>query len=524
MLLTLITFIPILGALFLLIVPDGFTGAHKRIAFVISLVPLVLCLPLMMVFPYGEPGFHLTVTNPWVPALGIDYRIGIDGMSLVLVVLTTLLSTISILASFEYIQKREKLFYFFMLMLETGMLGTFIALDMFLFFLFWELMLVPMYFIIGIWGGKDRIYAGIKFFLFTSFGSALMLLVIFYLYFAVNQQLGGILTFSFEEFTKVSLDPATQKWLFFAFVLAFLIKMPLFPFHTWLPYAHTEAPTAGSVILAGILLKTGVYGFLRFAVPFFPAAVLEFTPLLMLLSIIGLIYGALIAMIQKDVKRLVAYSSVSHMGILLAGILAWNLQGIQGGIIQMINHGLSTGGLFLIVGIIYERRHTRLISDFGGLAKTMPLFAIFFMIFTLSSIGLPGLNGFVGELLILTGLMGASIVWASLAATGVILGAIYMLMLYQKMMFGPIRNPENEKLQDLSNRELIVLVPIALLCFLIGMFPQPLLKTIEPTAQQIVEYVEPHWEHTRWYEDVAYKPGELGVELDSADSSSSAQH
>lgn len=518
MLLSLITLIPILGALVLLLVPSGFAGAHKRLAFFISLVSFVLCFPLLILFPYGEPGFHLTVTKAWVPALGIDYRIGVDGLSLVLVVLTTLLTSISILASYEYIKKNEKLFYAFMLMLETGMIGTFVALDLFLFFLFWELMLVPMYFIIGIWGGKDRIYASIKFFLYTAFGSALMLLVIFYLYFAAHQQLGE-LSFSFEHLTKLTLDPITQNWLFFAFILAFLIKMPLFPFHTWLPYAHTEAPTAGSVILAGILLKTGVYGFLRFAVPFFPAAAVEFTPLLMLLSIIGLIYGALIAMVQHDVKKLVAYSSVSHMGILLAGILAWNVQGIQGGIIQMINHGLSTGGLFLIVGMIYERRHTRQISEFGGIAKVMPTFAVFFMIFTLSSIGLPGLNGFVGEFLILTGLAGASIFWLVLAATGVVLGAAYMLMLYQKMMFGPIRNPENEKLTDLSNREVLVLIPIAVLCFIIGMFPQPLIKTIEPSANQIVEYIEPYMQDARWYEAVAWQPGEHAAETTSTESS-----
>lgn len=507
MVLSLITLIPILGALFLLVVPSGFEGAHKRLAFVISLVPLVLCLPLLMLFPYGESGFHLTAQSEWVPALGISFHIGVDGMSLILVVLTTLLTSISILASFEYIKKSEQLFYAFMLMLETGMIGTFVSLDMFLFFLFWELMLVPMYFIIGIWGGQHRIYAGIKFFLYTAFGSALMLLVIFYLYFSAYAQLGE-LSFSYEYLKQLNLETDIQLWLFFAFVLAFLIKMPLFPFHTWLPYAHTEAPTAGSVILAGILLKTGVYGFLRFAVPFFPEAAVTFTPFLMLLSIIGLIYGALIAMIQQDVKKLVAYSSVSHMGILLAGILAWNLQGVQGGIIQMINHGLSTGGLFLVVGMIYERRHTRMVSEFGGLASVMPVFAIFFMIFTLSSIGLPGLNGFVGEFLILVGISGASIFWLILAATGVVLGAAYMLMLYQKMMFGPNDNPKNQNLQDLNNREVLVLLPIAVLCFIIGMFPQPLIKTIEPTATEIVETIEPHLDSARWYEEVAWKPGE----------------
>lgn len=502
MLLTLITFVPLFGALFLLCVPSALEGAHKRVAFVVSLIPVALCVPLYFLFDLGGPQFQHAIAVPWVPALGIEFRLGVDGMSLVLIILTTILTSLSILASFTYIQKREKLFYFFMLLLETGMIGTFAALDMFLFFLFWELMLVPMYFIIGMWGGKDRIYASIKFFLYTAFGSALMLLVIFYLYFAAMQEFGAG-SFNFENFIALPLDPAVQKWLFAGFVLAYLIKMPLFPFHTWLPYAHTEAPTAGSVILAGVLLKTGVYGFLRFAVPFFPEAVVAFTPLLMLLSITGLIYGAWIALAQKDVKRLIAYSSVSHMGILLAGILAWNVEGIQGGIVQMLNHGLSTGGLFLVVGVIYERRHTREIAEFGGLAKTMPVFAAVFMIFTLSSVGLPGLNGFVGEFLILVGLMGASIPWAVLAATGVVIGAIYMLWLYQKMMFGEITREENKNLKDLDNREFAVMLPLVLLCFLIGLYPQPLLKTIEPSAKAIVEYVEPHIDVEPWHASLA---------------------
>ena len=506
MLLTLITFIPLLGGLFLLCVPSALEGAHKRLAFAISLVPLVLSIMMFFMFKTGQVEFQFTVLKSWVPSLGIHYRLGVDGLSLVLVLLTAFLTPLSILASFRSIQTREKMFYFSMLLLETGMIGTFVALDMFLFFLFWELMLVPMYFIIGIWGHEYRIYASIKFFLYTAFGSALMLLVIFYLYFEAAEQFGDLVSFNFENFTTLDLSPVTQRWLFAGFVLAFLIKMPIFPFHTWLPYAHTEAPTAGSVLLAGILLKTGVYGFLRFAIPFFPDAVVSFTPLLMLLAVIGIIYGAMVAMVQRDVKRLVAYSSVSHMGVLLAGILAWNLQGIEGGILQMVNHGLSTGALFLIVGMIYERRHTREVSEFGGLSKTMPLFAAYFMIMTLSSIGLPGLNGFVGEFLILAGLMGSSIVWTCLAATGVILGAVYMLTLYQRMMFGPIHKSENQQLADLDKREVAILLPIALCCFLIGIYPQPLIKTIEPSARKIVETIQPHLVATPWHETITLPP------------------
>ncbi len=507
MLLTLITFIPLFGAVLLLCIPRGLEGVHKWFAFAVSLLALVLCIPLMILFPYGETGFHFTTLASWIPSFGIDYRIGIDGLSMVLIVLTTILTSISIVASFESIKEKEKEFYFFLLLLETGMLGTFIALDMFLFFLFWELMLVPMYFIIGVWGHGQRIYASIKFFLYTAFGSALMLLVIFYLYFEASNQLVASPSFNFENFIALSLDPTVQKWLFVGFVLAFLIKMPLFPFHTWLPYAHTEAPTAGSVILAGILLKTGVYGFLRFCIPIFPKAVVAFAPVLMTLAIIGVIYGAMVAMVQRDVKRLVAYSSVSHMGVLLAGILAWNLQGIEGGIIQMINHGLSTGALFLIVGMIYDRRHTREISEFGGLSKVMPVYATFFMIFMLSSIGLPGLNGFVGEFLILLGLMGHSIFWTVLAATGVILGAAYMLWLYQRMMFGEVKVEANKDLKDLNKREFHLLLPIAIFCFLIGIFPYPLQKTIEPSARQIVEYIQPHLPSEPWYASVPL-PGE----------------
>lgn len=500
MVLTLILFLPLLAALAVLCIPRRMETAIKYTALAASLVPLGLCIPLFTMFPYGEPGFHCGALVSWVPALGIDFRIGVDGLSLMLIGLTAFLMSISIAASFSYIQTRIKEFYFFLLLLETGMLGTFAALDLFLFYLFWELMLVPMYFIIGVWGGEKRIYASIKFFLYTAFGSALMLIVIFYLYFQARQQLSASPSFNFENFTVLTLSTTAQYWLFWGMLLAFLIKIPLFPFHTWLPYAHTEAPTAGSVILAGILLKTGVYGILRFVVPIFPQAMIAFTPLLMVLALIGVIYGAMIAMVQRDVKRLVAYSSVSHMGMLLAGILAWNLQGLEGGIIQMINHGLSTGALFLIVGMIYERRHTRAIDDFGGLAKVMPMYATFFMIFMLSSIGLPGLNGFIGEFLILVGLAQRSLIWTAIAALGIILGAAYMLSLYKRMMFGELAREENQQLTDLNRREFYLLLPIAILCFWIGLYPYPLQKTLEPSVNKIIEYVEPHMETTRMSE------------------------
>ncbi len=501
MLLTLIVFTPLIGAFALFLVPRMFEGAHKHFALLVSLVPLALCGGLCFAFPYGEPGYPIQVLEPWIPALGVDFRLGVDGMSLVLVVLTALLTTLSIAASFEAIKDREKEYYFFLLLLETGMIGAFVALDLFLFYLFFELLLVPMYFLIGVWGGKQRIYASIKFFLYTAFGSVLLLFVMFYLYFLAWEQFGGSPSFNYQNFVALTIEPSVQRWLFVGFILAFLIKMPIFPFHTWLPYAHTEAPTAGSVILAGILLKTGVYGFLRFAVPIFPEAAVAFTPWLLLLALIGVIYGAMVAMVQQDVKKLVAYSSVSHMGMLLAGILAWNAQGLQGGIIQMINHGLSTGALFLVVGMIYDRRHTRDVEEFGGLAKVMPVFAAYFLIFSLSSIGLPGLNGFVGEFLILVGLMGASIPAAVIAGLGVILGAAYLLRLYKRMMFGPITVEANYDLKDLNAREFYILLPIAILCFWIGLYPQPLLKTIEPTTNQILEYVQPHLDEP-WHESL----------------------
>jgi NADH-quinone oxidoreductase subunit M len=378
-----------------------------------------------------------------------------------------------------------------LLLLETGMLGAFISLDLFLFYIFWELMLIPMYFLIGIWGGKNRIYAAVKFFIYTAVGSLLMLVAIIYVYYFGMKSGVGVDGFSIADFYKLAIDPKLQTWLFLAFAFSFAIKVPMFPLHTWLPDAHTEAPTAGSVILAAVLLKMGTYGYIRFAMPLFPNALQTFMPLLATLATIGIIYGALVAMMQDDVKKLVAYSSVSHLGFVMLGIFAMNLQGMSGGLLQMINHGITTGALFLIVGFIYERRHTRLIADFGGLSKTMPVFATIFMIMTFSSIGLPGTNGFVGEFLILVGAFESNLRWfAVIGTTGVILAAVYMLWMFQRVMMGKITNPENEKLEDLSARELAVMVPLLVFVFWIGFYPNTFLDKMNPSLDNLLQQVK----------------------------------
>ncbi|MEK6563255.1 MAG: NADH-quinone oxidoreductase subunit M, partial [Candidatus Binatota bacterium] len=368
-------------------------------------------------------------------------------------------------------------------------LGAFVALDLFLFYVFWEVMLVPMYFLIGVWGGPRRIYAALKFVLFTMAGSLLMLVAIIYLA-TRNSQVTQVLTFDLLKIYNLQLPYEEQIWLFLAFALSFAIKVPLFPFHTWLPDAHVEAPTAGSVILAGVLLKLGTYGFLRFAIPLFPEAALAAAPFIIALAVIGIVYGAMVAMMQADLKKLVAYSSVSHLGFVMLGLFAFNLQGIQGAIYQMLNHGLSTGALFLIVGMIYERRHTRMIDDFGGLWKQMPIFSAFFLVVTLSSIGLPGLNGFVGEFLILLGSFQASPFWTAGAASGVVLGAIYMLWMFRRVMFGPLSRPENQSLKDMETREIVMLVPIIALIFFMGIYPQPFLSRMKPAVELIVRRIE----------------------------------
>ena len=458
-------------------------------------------------------GFQFQNKASWIPSIGVQYFVGIDGISLLLLLLTTFLGFISILSSWTAITERVKEYYIFMLLLQTGMLGVFVSLDFFLFYIFWEAMLVPMYFLIGIWGGPRKLYAAIKFFLYTLLGSVLMLLGILAAYFYYARVTGSPYTFDITEFIRV-LGPLTrpewlemQKWVFLAFFIGFAIKVPMFPFHTWLPDAHVEAPTAGSVILAGVLLKMGTYGFVRFSLPMLPNATKYYLPWLLALSVIGIVYGALVAMVQKDWKKLVAYSSVSHLGFCMLGVFALNQPGLNGGILQMINHGLSTGALFLIVGLIYERRHTRMIAEYGGLSKQMPVYATLFMIITMSSIGLPTLNGFIGEFTILVGafripreygitlswLGGVHIggmFWAVCGALGIVLGAAYMLWLYQRTMFGKLDNPENAKLSDLDLREIMTLAPIVICCFWIGLYPKPFFRILEKPVAEIAQRLQ----------------------------------
>ncbi len=487
--LTLLIFIPLAGALLLLLVSRSKPGLIKSFALLVSLLNFVLSLYLYFNFQPGVSGFQFEINRTWIQSLGISYHLGVDGISLFLVLLTTLLSAIAILSSWSAIQEKVKGYMATMLFLEAGMIGVFVSLDLFLFYVFWEGMLIPMYFLIGIWGGPRKIYATMKFVLFTMLGSIFMLVAILVLYF-MNYNLTGEYSFDLLKILQLSIPAGAQMWLFFAFALPFAIKVPMFPFHTWLPDAHVEAPTAGSVLLAGVLLKMGTYGFLRFCLPLFPNAFLNFVPLFSILAIIGIIYGALVSTMQKDIKSLVAFSSVSHLGFVMLGLFALNMQGIQGGILQMINHGISTGALFLIVGMIYERRHTRMIEDYGGIAKVVPLFAAFFMIVGLSSIGLPGTNGFVGEFLILLGAFNSRIIYAALGAIGIILAAVYMLWMLQRVLFQEIKHEENKRLLDLNLREVVTLIPIILLIFWIGLYPRPILSRMEPAVKNILEYVE----------------------------------
>jgi len=487
-LISLVTFLPLLGIAGLILFPKKAEREMRLFAFFLSLVVFFLSIKLLTGFETNaEMQFVRDV--PWVPSLGISYKVGIDGLSLWLVLLVTLTMPIAILSTFRAITTRVKEFYISMLLLQTAMVGAFVALDLFLFYVFWELMLIPMYFLIGMWGGERRIYATIKFFIFTMVGSLLMLVAILVLAYTYKQQ-SGVLTFELARLKTVVLAPAQQWLLFLAFALSFAIKVPMFPFHTWLPDAHVEAPTAGSVILAGVLLKMGGYGFLRFAMPIFPNAAMQALPWIAGLAIVGIIYGALVAMVQQDVKKLVAYSSVSHLGFVMLGMFALNTQAVEGAIYQMLNHGVSTGGLFLLVGVIYERRHTRMIEQFGGLARVMPWFAATFMIVTLSSIGLPLTNGFVGEFLILLGTFRFNPLFAILAATGVVLGAIYMLWMYQRVFFGEVTHKENEGLKDLSARELAVFCPIVALILLMGIWPKPFLSRMEPAVDRFIAEVK----------------------------------
>ncbi|MBF0491274.1 MAG: NADH-quinone oxidoreductase subunit M [Deltaproteobacteria bacterium] len=479
-----IIFTPLLFALILLVVPKNATKVLVGLSFFASLVTLALALKLYVDY---EPsaGFAFVESIRWIRAWNVDYKVGIDGVSLLLVLLTAFTLPLVILFSAGSIQKQHKEYYFCLLLLQTAMLGTFCALDLFVFYVFWETMLIPMYLLIGIWGGERRIYAALKLFLYTLLGSVLMLAAIIYLYLQAGQSFDYSLWLE-----KIHLAPQIQIWVFAAFALAFAIKVPMFPLHTWLPDAHVEAPTAGSVILAGILLKMGTYGFYRFAMPLFPQALHQAQPLLITLSVIGIVYGALVSMVQPDIKKLIAYSSVSHLGFVMLGLLSLTTQGVQGAVYQMLNHGISTGALFLLVGMIYDRRHTRLVSEYGGIAKVMPLYSIFFLIVTFSSIGLPGTNGFVGEFLILLGSFQTQPWAATIAASGVILAAVYMLWMVQRVFFGPLKNPKNEGLKDLGLRETAILLPLIVLIFWMGVYPKPIFQKMEVSVNQFLSQVK----------------------------------
>jgi len=485
-LLNLTIYFPLLGVLaFLFLKSDN---AVKWTSLIVTSVTFLLSLPLLLNFDVAGSAFpqYVTEGSPILTGFDVKYLVGLDGLSLLLFMLTTLFGPIVILSSWNSVNKSLIGYYSMLLILQTASLGVFASLDLVVFYVFFELSLIPMYFLIGIWGGSDKIRATIKFFIYTLVGSLIMLVALIYLGFNAGAAT-GVYQFTadwrFISSPEYTIGLVEQTWLFLAFALAFCIKVPLFPFHTWLPYAHTEAPTAGSVVLAAIMLKLGTYGLIRVCMTAFPNAFMEFAPWMAILAVIGIIYGALVAMVQKDVKKLVAYSSVSHLGFVVLGIFAFNTIAVQGAIIQMINHGLSTGALFLIVGMIYDRRHTRMIADFGGIAKKMPVFAVMFMIATLASIGLPGLNGFIGEFFILNGSffseLYANKAYAVIAALGVILAAVYMLWMYQRVMFGPITNKENEKLIDLNGREIGLLVPLVIFMVWIGIRPVDFTKYSE---------------------------------------------
>lgn len=502
--LTIVTFLPLAGAVVLLLFNKENKNLIRWWANLVGLTGFLVSVPLFFWFDYDNAGdMQFVERAEWISMIGVEYAVGIDGISLLLVLLTTLLGTIAILSSWESIQDRSKEYYVFLLMLQTGMLGVFVALDFFMFYVFWEVMLVPMYFLIGVWGGPRKLYAAIKFFLYTLVGSVLLLLGILALYFQypaiaaripeIAAQFGSERTFDILAFQAIGqyLSFDVQYWVFLAFFVGFAIKVPMFPFHTWLPDAHVQAPTAGSVILAGVLLKMGTYGFVRFSLPILPEASVHFVPFMITLSIIAIIYGALVAMMQTDWKSLVAYSSVSHMGFVMLGMFALNPLGLNGSILQQINHGISTGALFLLVGIVYERRHTREIAQFGGLSTVMPVYATIFLIMTLSSIGLPLMNGFIGEFVILQGALQENLWWAIAGATGIVLGAAYMLWLYQRTMFGKLDNPENKNLPDMNLREIVTLLPLVILVFWIGIYPAPFFDALEEPVNKIVNAVRP---------------------------------
>jgi NADH-quinone oxidoreductase subunit M len=522
--LSIILFTPLVGAILLMFVPQENKDAIRWIANLFALGGFLVSLPLVPAFwalvKSGDTApfkFIEGAANNWIPSIGAGYVLGIDGISFLLILLTTLLGWISILSSWTAIENRVKEYYVWFLLLQTGMLGVFMALDFFLFFVFWEAMLVPMYLLIGIWGGPRKLYAAIKFFLYTLAGSVLMLLGILFLYFH-HHTVTGIYTFSLEALYKTApqiysdYGPRAATLLFLSFFFAFAIKVPMFPFHTWLPDAHVEAPTAGSVILAGVLLKMGTYGFIRFSLPFFPKVLtdphLHIRGWMITLSLIGILYGALVSLMQKDMKKLVAYSSVSHLGFCTLGIFALTPLGLSGSVLQQINHGISTGALFLIVGILYERRHTREIAEYGGISNVMPVYATITMIMFLSSMGLPLLNGFVGEFTILQGTFMENWKWGAWAVPGVVLAAAYLLWLYQRVFFGTVTNPKNEKLHDLTPREVATFVPLLLMAFWIGLYPKPFFQILEQPVNHTIAMVRPDYPQPGSAVNASLKPAE----------------
>jgi NADH-quinone oxidoreductase subunit M len=489
-LLSVVTFLPAAGAVLVFLLPRRQEALTKAAALAVTAAAFTASLPLYWGFDSAVADYQFVELRAWMPTLGISYHLGIDGISLLLVLLTTFLMPLVLLSAWRAIESRWKEFAITMLLLETGMLGVFVALDLFLFYVFWEAMLIPMYLIIGIWGGSNRIYAAIKFVLYTLAGSLLMLVAILAVYFQ-HGAATGTYTFDLPMLAQFVLPAGlNQNLLFLAFAVAFAIKVPMFPFHTWLPDAHVEAPTAGSVILAGVLLKMGTYGFLRFCLPLFPQASLTFAPWMFALAVIGIIYGAWVSTVQADIKKLVAYSSVSHLGFVVLGLFTLTPQGIVGGIIQMVNHGLSTGALFLLVGMLYERRHTRLISEFGGLWSVIPAFSAVLLIVTLSSLGLPGLNGFVGEFLILLGAFQVDRTAAVFATTGIIFAAVYLLWMYQRVIFGEVTKEANRRLPDLSLREWVVLLPVLLFIVWIGVYPGTFTGMTETSVQALITQVQ----------------------------------
>jgi NADH-quinone oxidoreductase subunit M len=491
---TILVAIPVLAMLALFFFPQGAKRAMYGFTFIVTVLGFGLSL-LLLKGDFSQGQFQFIERYAWIQSFGIRYQVGVDGLSLFLIILTKFLMPIAVISSYSAVKDRLRAYLIAFLLLDAAMVGTFVSLDLFLFFIFWELMLIPMYLIIGVWGSENRIYAAVKFFIYTMVGSALMFVAILFLV-AQYKKLTGVYSFDYFELRRLVLAPMVQMWLFLAFALSFAIKVPLWPFHTWLPDAHVEAPTAGSVILAAVLLKMGTYGFLRFAMPLFPHAAFNVGPSIAILALVGIVVGSFVAWMQKDLKKLVAYSSVAHLGFVMLGMFALSNRGITGGVYQMLSHGISTGALFLLVGVIYERRHTKLIEEFGGIAKVMPAYCAFFVIITLSSVALPGTNGFVGEFLILWGTFTSQVLphprWiTAIAATGVILGVVYMLSAVMRVFFGNLKNPKNKALKDLSVREWAYLVPMVIVVVFMGVYPNPFLKRIEPSVELIrMDYLQ----------------------------------